>query len=103
MIEPDLYAITSTFAVMDYATLSIIGGILLLITAIFDYYWTRIQSSTNVSFNESPSSPKEIPVGSRPSSEQKSYLKTVRPRYIGYLLAVLLQIPVLLSELGWLV
>jgi hypothetical protein len=85
---------------MAYLSLSILGGTLFLLTAILDYYWSRIQRSPTVTAE--PTHPREVPVGSKPPSEVEDPLWTkVEPRYAGYLLAILLQLPALFSQLGW--
>ena len=83
---------------MDYFVLSLIGGLVFLGTSFLDYYWTQ-KSSNNTNINEA-SHPSEIPVGSSP--ETTSYLTktSLEPRLLGYIGAILLQIPFTLSMIG---
>jgi hypothetical protein len=85
---------------MVYVTLSILGGVLLLITSVLDYYWSRIQTE-QVAPSKSPTHPSEIPVGSKPPEDEESALSKVEPRFLGYLLGVLLQLPAIAWQLGW--
>ena len=85
---------------MVYLSLSIFGGILFLITSVLDYYWSRLQTRESPAI-ETATSPSDIPVGSKPTESDSSPLSNIEPRYVGYILAVLLQLPALVSQLGW--
>lgn len=87
---------------MLHVPLAILGGILFLVTSLFDYYWTRIQSQESAS-TSTPKSPSDVPVGSKPSGYRSdSVLSKIEPRYLGYISAVILQLPLVASQLGWL-
>lgn len=85
---------------MDYIILSALGGAIFLITSILDYYWSKRGSSESYASN-SNLEPSDILVGSKPERKKQSFL-TIEPRYVGYLLAIALQLPALVSQLGWL-
>lgn len=81
-------------------SLAILGGILFLVTAVLDYYWSRHQTDQSTQA-ETPTSPDKVPVGSKPPEENGSIQSKIEPRYVGYLLAVVLQLPALASQMGW--
>jgi len=85
---------------MEYISLAIIGGIIFFLTSIFDYYLCRV-TSEQTDLTDTPTSPSEIPVGSKPNKKEKETLYTsIEPRYTGYLLAILFQLPAFGSQLG---
>jgi hypothetical protein len=84
---------------MEYISLAIIGGILFFLTSVFDYYLSRI-SSEQTGLTDTPTSPSEIPVGSKPNKKEETLYASIEPRYAGYLLAILFQLPALGSKLG---
>jgi len=95
---------------MNYIGFSLLGGAVFLITSLLDYYWTKTATNITRISNDSLD-PSDIPVGSRPDSdeihsyeteglEQRSRLLPTEPTIIGYILAVILQLPALLSIFG---
>lgn len=87
---------------MVYLELAILGWVLFLITSVADYYWSRLQTDERPN-TDTPKSPSEVPVGSKPSGYRiDSIWSKIEPRYIGYITAVGLQLPFLASRLGWL-
>lgn len=86
---------------MVYVDLAILGGILFLATAVLDYYWSRIKPQQGGT-TDIPKTPSEVPVGSKPPDYRSdSIWSKIPPIYLGYLVAILLELPFLASQLGW--
>lgn len=90
---------------MVYFELSILGGVIFLATAAADYVTSRDITALSVSQDNVASHPSEIPVGSTPTEvtlKQRIRLaiSRIRTPIIGYLLAVILQIPFLFETAG---
>lgn len=82
---------------LGYVILSTLGAIIFLVSTIYDYYLEK-NESLPYGLSEKPSDPSEIPVGS--SSSETKYWEYIEPVLLGYLIAIVLQLPLLLSILG---
>jgi hypothetical protein len=83
---------------MDYISLSLIGGMIFLFTSLFDYYSER--KMDEISNTDTPSHPSDITVGSKPNSPKYAMASISKPQPIGYIIAVLCQLPLILSIIG---
>jgi hypothetical protein len=82
---------------VEYVLFSFLGGVILLATSIFDYSRKK-RESLPYGLSEKPSDPSEIPVGS--SGEPTNGSLRIDPVLLGYLVAVVCQIPLSLSFIG---
>lgn len=83
-----------------YLELALCGSILFVITGALD--WRQRNTEGSNTPQSQPDHPSEIPVGSRPPDDEESNgfrLQKIFP-WLGYILAVILQIPLFLSILG---
>ena len=92
---------------MVYLELAIAGGILFLTTAVVDYLSSKGYSLSLLRSDspDSPTHPSQVPVGQRPSDVTskeriKSLIKRLLTPLLGYIVAVILQIPLLLEITG---
>jgi hypothetical protein len=82
---------------VEYLALSISGALLLLLTGSFDYYQNRLQSSIETQTSSGLDIP---PVGGNDKEEPNDVHIALNPVFVGYLVSILLQIPVVLSFMG---
>lgn len=83
---------------MPYILLGVLGGLLLMVTSGFDFWQSQ---SGSASSSERPEIPSDVPVGKipehRPVPEERIKFD---PTLLGYILAVFLELPLLLSVAG---
>ena len=77
---------------IEFVWLSVVGALLLLVTASFDFYSGRFGTSASVADEDKPPA-----IGGSPN-DSKAYQTSLIP--LGYIVAVALQIPAALSVLG---
>lgn len=77
---------------VEFVWLSVVGALLLFLTASFDFYSRRFGTSASVADEDKPPA-----IGNSPSYS-KDYQTSPIP--LGYIAAVVLQIPAALSVLG---
>lgn len=77
---------------IKFIWLSVVGALLLFVTASFDFYSMRFDTSSSVADEDKPPA-----IGNSPS-DSKAHQISLIP--LGYIAAVILQIPAALSVLG---